>query len=123
MIERSNRTVKEKCRTITHALLYRRITRVMTIGLVATAIKWLNAFPSNKGISKTMSSGTIVEGISKPNMKYKMIVFGTHTMVFIGTNNNMNSRSVPAVALNPSNQYGGHYFMSLYSGKRLHSYN
>ena len=70
-----------------------------------------------------MSSGTIVEGISKPNMKYKRIVFSTHAMVFIGTNNNIDSRSVPVVALNPSNQYGGHYFMSLYSSKRLHSYN
>ena len=43
-------------------------------------------------------------------------------MVFAGTNNKMDARSVPAVALHPSNSHGGHYFMSLYSGKRIHSY-
>ena len=123
MIERSNRTVKKKCRTVTHALPYRRITKVMTIGLVATAIKWLNAFPNSQGISKTLSPASIVEGAPKPNMKYRRIVFGSHAMVFIGTTNTLHTRSVPAVAINPSNYHGGHYFMSLYSGKRLHSYN
>ena len=27
------------------------------------------------------------------------------------------------MAMNASNHHGGHYFMSLYSGKRVHSYN
>lgn len=123
MIERSNRTVKEKCRTLTHVLPYRHMTKVMTIGLVATATKWLNAFPSKNRISKTMSLSTIIEGMLKPNMKYRHIVFGSHAMVFIGTNNKMDTRSVPAIALNPSNQHDDHYFMSLYSGKQIHSYN
>ena len=43
-------------------------------------------------------------------------------MVYAGTTNNMNGRSVLAIALNSSNEHGGHYFMSLYSGKRIHSY-
>ena len=34
----------------------------------------------------------------------------------------MKASSVPEIALNPSNEHGGHYFMSLYSGRRLHSY-
>ena len=34
----------------------------------------------------------------------------------------MKSRRVPAIALGPSNEWGGHYFMSLYTGKKLHSY-
>ena len=34
----------------------------------------------------------------------------------------MRARSVPAIALSPSNQSGGYYFMSLYSGQKLHAY-
>ena len=122
LIERSNRTVKEKARTMTHATPYNYIPKVMVIGLVTGVIKWINAFPSMNGVSKTMSPSTIVEGLPKPNMKYKRIVFGAHAMVYIGTNNKLDARSVPAIALNSSNQHGGHYFMSLYSGKRIHSY-
>ena len=122
LIERSNRMVKNKSRTITHAAPYQYIPKVMTIGLIAEAIKWINAFPSMNGVSKTMSPATIVEGIPKPNMKYKRIVFGSQAMVYTGTNNRLDARSVPAIALNSSNLHGGHYFMSLYSGKRIHSY-
>ena len=43
-------------------------------------------------------------------------------MVFTGTRNSMKSMSVPGVALKPSNNEGGQYFMSLYTGKRVSSY-
>ena len=41
---------------------------------------------------------------------------------YIGTTNTMKRRSVPAIALNESNDKRGHYFMNLYTGKRLPSY-
>ena len=113
IIERSNRTVKNKTRTMTHATPYKRIPKVMTIGLVIGAVRWLNAFPSENGVSRTMSPATIVQGLPKPNMKYNRIFFGSQAMVYVGTNNNMDARSVPAIALNPSNEHGGHYFMTL----------
>ena len=122
LIERSNRTVKNKTRTMTHATPYKRIPKVMVIALVTSAVKWINAFPNKTGISRTMSPSTIVLGLPKPNMKFKRIVFGSYAMVYAGTTNNQNARSVPAIALNSSNEHGGHYFMSLYSGKRIHSY-
>ena len=34
----------------------------------------------------------------------------------------MTPRSVPAIALKQSNNEGGHYFMSLYSDKRMNGY-
>ena len=34
----------------------------------------------------------------------------------------MESRSIPAIALHTSNDNGGHYFMNLETGKRMHSY-
>ena len=33
----------------------------------------------------------------------------------------MKHRSVPGIALGPSNEHGGHYFMSLFTGKRINS--
>ena len=64
----------------------------------------------------------IVQGLPKPNMKYKSIVYGAHTMVYDGTNKNMDTRSIPEISMNSSNKNGLHYFISLYSGKRIHSY-
>jgi hypothetical protein len=113
---------KKKCRTMTHALPYKKVLKLMIISLVTVTIKWINAFPPTNGISKTMSPAMIVQGLPKTNMRYKRIVYGSYALVYIGTNNDQRARSVQAVALNPSNEHGGHYFMSLYSRKRLHSY-
>ena len=35
----------------------------------------------------------------------------------------MKQRGVRVIALSESNKQGGHYFMSLYSGKKLYGYN
>ena len=43
-------------------------------------------------------------------------------MVYLGTKGNTKKRSVPEIALKASNEEGGYFFMSLYTGKRLHSY-
>ena len=48
--------------------------------------------------------------------------FGAYAMVYMGTKGNMKKRSVPAISLKASNEEGGYFFMSLYTGKRLHSY-
>jgi hypothetical protein len=101
---------------------YKKIPKIMVIAMVECATLWLNAFPSSNGVSDTMSPSTIVQGKPNPDMNPKRIVHGSYAMVYIGTKNNMTCRSMPAIALNPSNMHGGHYFMSLYSGKRLHSY-
>ena len=64
----------------------------------------------------------IVEGKVNPNFNHKHITFGSYAMVYTGTTNNMKIRSVTAIALNESNEHGGHYLMSLYTGKCLNSY-
>ena len=43
-------------------------------------------------------------------------------MLYTGTDNTMKQRGVPVITLSESNEQGGHYFMSLYSGKKLHGY-
>ena len=94
----------------------------MVRSLVEAITEVLNAFPSNTGISSTLSPATIVEGKPKFDFGKAMIPFGSYALVYESTTNTMKPRSVPAIALKRSNNAGGHYFMSLYSGKRIHGY-
>jgi hypothetical protein len=119
VIERSIRTVKERCRSMCHTVPYKKYTKLMTIALVESAIYWLNSFPSDNGVSDTLSPANIVLGRPNIDFNHNKIVFGSYALVYAGTKNNMKSRSIPAIALNPSNEWGGHNFMSLYTGKRF----
>ena len=122
IIERPVQTIKERCRSTIHGTPYTRITILMVRSLVEGVVGMLNAFPSKEGISTTLSPSTIVEGKAKLDLSRKMITFGTYALVYTGTSNNMKSRAVPGIALRRSNNAGGHYFMSLHSGKRIHGY-
>ena len=95
---------------------------MMVISLVDNSMFWLNAFPSTNGMSYTMSPERIVQEKQTVDMNIKRIFYGSFAMVFISTKNKMSRMIIPAIALNQSNMHGGHYFMSLYTGKRLHSY-
>ena len=121
-IERPVRTIKERCRSTCSAMPYRRITILMARSLIEGVVHMLNAFPSKNGISDTISPATIIEGKPKLDLEKKMINFGSYALVYSGTTNNNKPRSVPAIALRRSNNDGGHYFMSLHSGKRIHGY-
>ena len=70
-IERSVRTVKERCRSTFHAVPYTKYTILMVTSLVQNMVKWLNAFISKGGISEEMSPETIVTGASKPDFNRK----------------------------------------------------
>jgi hypothetical protein len=122
LIERSNRTIKEKVRVMTYATPYKKVPKNMIINLIEGDMAWIKAFPSTNGVSSKMSPAMIVQGVLKPNIKNKRIVYGSYALVYTGTSNNMKARSIPAIVLRASNQHGRHYFMSLYSGKRIHSY-
>ena len=82
--------------------------------------KWLNAFPSMDALDQP-SPARLVSGDGKPNYKMRRVEFGAYAMVYVGTSNNMESRAVPCIAMDESNIFGGHRFLSLESGKVLHS--
>ena len=82
----------------------------------------INIFPSKNGISKKIIHTTIVEGEEKLNLGVKIIPVKSYNMVYTGTTNTMRSRSVPGVSLKPSNNNGGQYFMSLYTGNKVQLY-
>ena len=52
----------------------------------------------------------------------KRIPFGVYAMVYTSKSNSMKSRSVPGIALKPSNNDGGQCFMSLYTETMVHWY-
>ena len=90
--------------------------------LLENTIQNLNDFPSKESLSQTMSPAAIVEGVPKPDMKYKRISFGSYALVWVRTTNTMKRRAIPSITLKSSNRCGGYYFMSLNTGRRLHSY-
>ena len=53
-------TIKERCRCYCQALPFKRYTKLMIKGIVASAVYWLNMFPNNEGVSKTLSPSAIV---------------------------------------------------------------
>ena len=122
IVERSIRTIKERCRTTTRAAPYNRYTALMTQHLVESRVSWLNKFPSKTSISQTMSPATIVLGLPKPDMNINRIPFGSYAMAYTRTRNDMSTRSIPGIALSEANEKGGAYFMSLYTGRKIHAF-
>ena len=121
-IERSTRTIKERCRATCRSIPFKRFTKLMLRSLIEGVVFMLNSFPSKTGISNTMSPGMIVEGRPKIDFSKKKVVFGTYVLVTEGSDNSMKGRATPAIVLRMSNNDGGYFFMSLHTGKRIHGY-
>ena len=122
-IERSMRSIEERCQSTINAIPYKRMTILMVRSLVEGVVGMMNVFSSKKGIPCTLDPSNIVEGKAKLDLKRKIITFGTYALIHTGTSNNMKSRAVPGIAPRRSNSFGGYYFMSIHSGKRIHGYN
>jgi hypothetical protein len=85
------------------------------------AIRSDNSFPHPDSISDTMSPANIVTGTPKPDFNTLSLEFGTYVQVYNGTSNDTKSRTLGAIATNPTgNSNGDHFFMSLETGKRIH---
>ena len=121
IIERAIRSVKDRCRPMCHSIPFTRYTKLMTVHLVLSAIKWINSFPAKNMDNAILSPSNILEGKGDIDLNIKRIPFGSYVLVYVGTKNNMQARSVPAIALSESNESGGNFFMSILTGKRLHS--
>ena len=94
----------------------------MTCHLLRNVMRTLNAFPSTNSVSDQYGPSTIVRGTPPIDLSVKSITFGSYSMVFYGSDNIMTQRSVPGIALSPSNEHGGHYFMNFLTGRRLHAF-
>ena len=81
-------------------ILQKKMHKIITIGLINGVVKWLKSLPSTNEISKTMSPATIVQGLPKSNVKFKIIVLVLFTITRTGKNNKMYTRSEPDIELN-----------------------
>ena len=79
-------------------------------------------FPIKNGISSDLIPGAKILG--SPNTYYNklIITYEEYTLVYIGTTNSTNCRTVGEIALSPANEWGRHYFMSIATGEKLHTY-
>jgi len=103
-------------------LPYTKAPKLMVDENIVDMVGWLNAFPHKEGISQTLSPATIVLGNPKPDCKQLRATFGAYCEVFVRTTRMNAQRSVSGIALRASNNRGGYYFMSLESGRRIHSF-
>ena len=118
IIERSIRTVKERARAVYNDLPYGHIPTIMMISLMNRISSVLNAFQP-KDSTLQQSPLTLVEGRGPINYNDYPIPFGAYTIAYGGTDNTMDARGIPAVALHKSNDSNGFYFMSLITGRRI----
>jgi hypothetical protein len=121
-VERSIRTIKERVRCTCHVLPYKRYPKIMIQSLIELSVLWLNSFPQEDGVSDVLSSAAIVEGRPLPDCASKKILFGSYAILFARTNNNMNQRGERAVTMRETNRPGHYRFMSLDTGRSIHSY-
>ena len=76
-IEREIRSVKDRCRPMCHAIPFNRYTKLMTIHLVISAVKWINSFPSKNMTGLSLSPSNILEGKGDIDVSVKRVTFGS----------------------------------------------
>ena len=122
-IERAVLTLKDRSRCTTHAIPYKKIPGVMIDANIQDKLHWLNQFPPKDYISSSIGPSGMILGTPKPNHKNLTLDFGQYCQVHDGTTNTLQARSVGAIALRPKNTRGSYYFMSLETGRQIHSNN
>jgi len=118
-IERYIRTVKEQVRAIATTLPFRAYPPRLIAEMVYNFIFWLNSFPHKDGVHATISPRTLITGLAIDYNEHCKISFGTYVQVHKEGDNSLSPRTSEAIALRPTgNDQGGHYFLSLHSGKK-----
>ena len=119
-IERSNRTVKERCRAIYHELPYKNLPKILIKHLVYECIRKLNYFPVKGGVSTYYSPRMIIHNTTLDYHKHCQVSFGQYVHVNNDPNptNTMEARTLDAIYLSPTeSMQGGHYVLDLRTGR------
>lgn len=92
----------------------------MIVELVYSMTFWIHAFPTANGLSRTISPRELVTGVMLDASKHCVVPFGAYVQTHEEHDNTMSTRTIGAIALRPTgNAQGGHYFMSLETGRRI----
>ena len=116
-IERSNRTIKGRMRGNYNELPFQHLHPIFVIEMVYSAVFWRNMFALKGGISKTQSPSEIVLNRKLDYNAHCKVEFGEYVQTHEEHNNNMNSRTIGAIASRPSTGDGAYYFISLATGR------
>ncbi len=117
-VERCIRTVKERTRCTYNCLPFERFPPLLIVEMVFLSVFWMNAFPHKNGISASLSPRTIVTGRHVDFKTHCRIEYGQYVQTHEKHNNTMDTRTVGALALRPTdNAQGGYDFYSLVTGK------
>ena len=120
-MERTIRTIKDSIRSTYRMLPFRRLPRILLSYLARNAVFWLNSFPAADGISSLLSPRYIVLGKNIIYDKHIRQEFGSYVQTHKEHNNGMPERMIGAICMGPSgNMQGGHNFMSLVTGQKIH---
>ena len=122
VIERRNRTVKERMRSIIAGLPCDKLPRALVIGIAKLVKKMLNRFPTKHGLCQDMLPASLLDGQRGLDLSKRRITLGACAQVWIGAKRDEMERSMHGIALDPSNKAGGYYFFSLESGRTIHSF-
>ena len=122
-IERHIRTIKDSTRSTYRMLPFRHLPRIVLIHLVKNAVFWMNAFPTNDGITRRYSPCYVMTGQHVQASKHAVLEFGAYVQTHEQHTNDMSQRTMGCICLGPTgNQQGGHWFMSLSSGEKVVRY-
>ena len=119
-IERQICTVKERTQAIYCTLPFQKMPRRLIIEMVYAANYWLNMFPRQGGISKTLSPRALLTGQTWSYTTHCKLEFGDYVQTHEEHDNSMATRTIGAIALRPTgNTQGGYFFFSLSTGRVL----
>ena len=117
------RTIKDRVRSGYNNLPFSRLPHLVVVCLMSNAVFWLNAFPHPDGVSTTLSPWYLLTGRHLIYHKHVRLEFGSYVQTHEEHTNDMKARTLGAICLGPSgNEQGGHYFMCLCTGRRLHRF-
>ena len=89
--------------------------------MVFLSVFWLNTLPHQNVVSPSLSLSTIVTGRKIDCILHCHIEYGQYAQTHEKHDNSMDSRTIGALALKPTgNHQGGYYLFSLYSRRRIH---
>jgi hypothetical protein len=99
-VERCIRTIKERTRCTYQSTGFERYyPPKLIVEMVFLSVFWLNAFPHKHGVSPTISPRTIVTGKHIDYKTHCKVEYGQYVQTHEKHNNNMEARTVGALAL------------------------
>ena len=120
-IERSVQTQKHETRSVTHAMPYHCIPRVMVREMVDQGNEFLNAFGTKDSVAAGLTPRNIIDNLPHIDFNDLKYEFGQYVQLHISERitNTMRSRTIPALVLGPRKIQGRYNFMSLETGAKI----